>query len=236
MMIRTGMILAAGAALALTAAPGMAQTITNGFTFAVASGGDTSVGTHFHSSTGGDFGNPSGKAEVGRFFDEEVRGLSEYNLAGLSNAPSAFVTFNVFKAGGLFDGANDTPFTGTISIFAYQGNNAEDISDYQAMSFASIGSFGVGPGVSVGDVFSFDITDAFNFAIDEGFASLGIRLQAVPLNPNSQAWTFDTFRLTSDNQTSGAVPEPATWAMLILGFGAIGIAARRRKPALHASN
>ena len=30
-----------------------------------------------------------------------------------------------------------------------------------------------------------------------------------------------------------AVPEPATWAMLILGFGAIGLAARRRRRALH---
>lgn len=29
---------------------------------------------------------------------------------------------------------------------------------------------------------------------------------------------------------SGAVPEPGTWAMLLLGFGAIGVAMRRRKP------
>jgi len=29
---------------------------------------------------------------------------------------------------------------------------------------------------------------------------------------------------------SGAVPEPGTWAMMLLGFGAIGIAMRRRKP------
>ena len=28
---------------------------------------------------------------------------------------------------------------------------------------------------------------------------------------------------------SGAVPEPATWAMMIMGFGAVGMAARRRR-------
>jgi hypothetical protein len=64
-----------------------AATITNGFTFSVADGftGLSGQGTHFHSSTGGDFGNPAGKAEVGGFFgSEEVRGLSEYNLSGLS--------------------------------------------------------------------------------------------------------------------------------------------------------
>ena len=30
--------------------------------------------------------------------------------------------------------------------------------------------------------------------------------------------------------TSGAVPEPATWAMMLLGFGAMGVALRRQKP------
>ena len=29
----------------------------------------------------------------------------------------------------------------------------------------------------------------------------------------------------------GSVPEPGTWAMMLLGFGAIGFAMRRRKPA-----
>lgn len=28
----------------------------------------------------------------------------------------------------------------------------------------------------------------------------------------------------------GSVPEPTTWAMLVLGFGVVGVAARRRKP------
>lgn len=32
--------------------------------------------------------------------------------------------------------------------------------------------------------------------------------------------------------TTGAVPEPATWAMMLLGFGAIGATMRRRKPVL----
>jgi hypothetical protein len=32
--------------------------------------------------------------------------------------------------------------------------------------------------------------------------------------------------------TEGAIPEPATWAMMIAGFGLVGFAARRRRTAL----
>ena len=35
-----------------------------------------------------------------------------------------------------------------------------------------------------------------------------------------------------DDIAVNGVPEPATWAMMLLGFGAIGIGLRRRKPAL----
>ena len=41
------------------------------------------------------------------------------------------------------------------------------------------------------------------------------------------------FKQNSINMATGAVPEPATWAMMLLGFGGIGMTMRRRrKPAL----
>lgn len=39
---------------------------------------------------------------------------------------------------------------------------------------------------------------------------------------------LDNIRFEAQAMTSGAVPEPATWAMMILGFGASGWALRRR--------
>lgn len=36
-------------------------------------------------------------------------------------------------------------------------------------------------------------------------------------------------RVYGDLSIDGAVPEPATWALMILGFGAVGYAMRRRK-------
>jgi hypothetical protein len=39
-------------------------------------------------------------------------------------------------------------------------------------------------------------------------------------------WLVDSVSVT---QRGGAVPEPASWAMMIAGFGMVGMAARRRK-------
>jgi hypothetical protein len=209
----------------LLASTSHATLITNGFTFSVASSANTSIGTHYHSNTGGAFGNPAGKAEVGRFSVEEVRGLSEYDISGLGSQASAFVTFNVFKEGGLFTGVNDFPFDGTITVEAYQGNNQEDISDYQATSVGTVGSFST-TGLGVGDILSFDILSILNDAIDNNWVSLGMRLRADPLNTDGGAWTFDNFRLTTTDDST--VPAPPALALLGLGLAGIGFQRRRQ--------
>jgi hypothetical protein len=44
---------------------------------------------------------------------------------------------------------------------------------------------------------------------------------------------FDNIKITADDQGGGVpgIPEPATWALMIAGFGLVGIAARRRRAA-----
>jgi len=43
---------------------------------------------------------------------------------------------------------------------------------------------------------------------------------------------FQNFSFNSVDGVAGAVPETATWAIMLIGFGAIGISARRgrRRP------
>jgi hypothetical protein len=43
---------------------------------------------------------------------------------------------------------------------------------------------------------------------------------------DGSASAFITWRIAG-----GIIPEPSTWAMLIAGFGLVGAAARRRRPA-----
>lgn len=219
---------AIGVAIVMASGTVHAQTITNGFTFTVASaGGSCGTGTHYHSNTGGAYGNPAGKAEVGNYSSECVRGLSEYNLSGLSAASSAYVTFNVYKLGGLFTGVNDYPFSGMINVLAYDGNNTEDIADYQAASLGTVGSFST-IGLGLGDVLSFDITSFFNAAVNASKSSLGIRLQrASESSTNAGAETFDSFRLTSDNQST-VTPEPGTYLLMAAGLTGLALLRRRR--------
>jgi hypothetical protein len=48
---------------------------------------------------------------------------------------------------------------------------------------------------------------------------------------DDESWGLDNFRVTATNATTGGVPEPATWAMMLVGFGAVGGALRSRRKA-----
>lgn len=58
------------------------------------------------------------------------------------------------------------------------------------------------------------------------FAGSGPRISSVTFGSTSNSFEFD-------NLAIGAVPEPATWGMMILGFGLVGAAVRRRRTNLN---
>ena len=67
-------------------------------------------------------------------------------------------------------------------------------------------------------------------ATADGYAGGQLLTTKPAFNANSNCTTGicdANFRFTSSGATGGAVPEPATWAMLLLGFGAVGYALRR---------
>ncbi|MBN8814068.1 MAG: PEP-CTERM sorting domain-containing protein [Sphingomonas sp.] len=59
-------------------------------------------------------------------------------------------------------------------------------------------------------------------------ANFGFRWTDLNSGGNDHGLAIDNFSLTSTTGVTGAVPEPATWGMIILGFGAMAGAVRRR--------
>lgn len=188
----------------------------SGETFSVADGfsGPLGIGTHFHSNDAGSFGQLPDLAEVGDLGAEEIRGLSEFDLTGLSTFENVILTFSVFSQGGLF---GQGPSNFIIDVLSYTGNNSEDLSDFQIGTTGIIGSFDTS-GLGFGNILALDITSIFNTAIGNADNALGIRLQQ-QTSPNGGAYTFNNFQLH-------AVPEPSP--LLLMGLGLLGVWARRR--------
>ena len=68
-----------------------------------------------------------------------------------------------------------------------------------------------------------------NFVAGAGEIITGLRLTSTGI-----AFEFDTFAAENAITPGGGVPEPATWAMLLAGFGLVGVSARRRRPTVAA--
>ena len=90
-----------------------------------------------------------------------------------------------------------------------------------AISTTSSFSRLLGPGNYTVSVAAFS-----NFALgpnlSNGFQDSG------SFNGRTNAWAFDILNVNSAAQV-GAVPEPGTWALMLIGFGAVGASLRRRR-------
>lgn len=78
-----------------------------------------------------------------------------------------------------------------------------------------------------GEVRSIDVPG--HYGIDfVGFSDPGKAISQVKLNIGNDIIAMDDLRFTTAFDQAGGVPEPATWAMMIAGFGLIGATLRRR--------
>lgn len=76
--------------------------------------------------------------------------------------------------------------------------------------------------------YTFGGDDFFGFARLNGDGTLNFAFESDP-NTAIVAGSDITGPITGALDQGGAVPEPATWAMMLFGFGAMGVAFRRRR-------
>lgn len=169
-----------------------ADYLVGGNEFSVADDCFDPSGDHFHSDDGGSFGNGPDFVEVGNYSCEVVSGMVEFSLAGLLPRFTAEVNCSVYLEGGLFSGVNDFLTVFDIDVVSYNGNNAEDLSDFEIAPTYSLGSFST-DGMVVGDEVSFDVTDAYNAAL-AATSALGVRMEPAS-DPAGGAITFEQCNL-----------------------------------------
>ena len=155
------------------------------------------------------------------------------NFTGTSVGGSSTITANGGQASieGAFNLATNSPSDTlnlqTLSFRLADGGTFNNLEFNLAAAAASTVSFSFVD--NMGDVFNFA-----NVALGNGsnfFGFVGINGQSI----RSASLTFSAGGVGSVQQIrldavalSSAVPEPATWAMMLIGFGAVGHSMRKR--------
>jgi PEP-CTERM motif len=164
--------------------------------------------------------------------DRYVSGVTDYD-AYLATNPTHTRAFSGFEWFASTTAATVTYDLGAIvgiDSFALWNEEAAGIGFFDLLTSRNgvdfVSAVGAAPADTPGDrdysaqLFGFGATDA-------RFVRLAMsRCPQQPATFNGCAIGEVAFRRAA---VHGAVPEPATWAMMLLGFGAIGVAARRRK-------
>jgi PEP-CTERM motif len=152
---------------------------------------------------------------------------------GSATAPQMDITFSVngFSStsppGTLFLFASDTDFLSSGALFtALDGNSSGGSgtvtglvwggTSNTALLFSGANLIGTTGALSTPS-FHATATDPFNPAVSPFSLTLGVEV------------TRTTAGLTTGDFNVSAVPEPSTWAMMVLGFAGIGFMAYRRK-------
>ena len=138
-------------------------------------------------------------------FDNNTSGFA--SELGVQTTGSAQV-FSVFGQPSLFQ-----PFATTLFP-------SQQLGSFASYATSTPVNFSLASG-SIGFKFTLADGDHFGFARTDGALIAGLFIQGTP-----------GADLGLDSQGGAAVPEPSTWALLIVGFGATGAALRRRRMAL----
>lgn len=137
--------------------------------------------------------------------------------------PAPIVFGNTFLASGPTVGQPAIlTFTVPVSYLSFLWGSPDT---YNALSITD--NFGLTTNYTPGGM-SFPVTNGTqNFSQYVQFVGLGGHLISSASFTNVPA--TDAFEAANFNVLAAAVPEPSSWAMMLMGFGAMGVAMRRRR-------
>lgn len=171
-----------------------------------------------------------GGARVGNYYgaDYQSHGLSEFDLGGLAGqalpGSVATVSFDLTGFSNIF-AAGRAP-TGNIWAGTYRGDNQMSFLDYFPPEYRPLTVFSLDNAV-IGQHFSFDVTNAFGTALANQAPALGLLLRYSGADSNFAS--FGNFVLdVSTGAAVTAVPEPATWGLMLAGLVTVGALRKRR--------
>jgi len=181
--------------------------------------------------TGGVFRNATGG-------NGSPGGLSSWSLSGIGAHDLIDVSFTLAFLDS-WDSTDGSPAPDDLQIFV------DDVEVLRLTSAGASGSttfLGGGTQVALGGFFNsagfyydqdrivdMSTASALRFAHTGSNLKLSIRASGAGWQGDTdESWGIDNLTITSQS-AAGTVPEPATWAMMILGFGAVGSAVRRRR-------
>lgn len=177
-------------------------------------------------------GNPTGQVIGNRFID------GDFEIFDLLHAAPAFNDAVFMQAG------DDTTFS-SLNEYAPASNYGNAVLVFQRTDGQDfyLDTFDFGPFVandSPNQSASYTLT--FNFSTDPSEVvngsfdnlvgkesySVGKTISSIWIAPASgESIKVDNFLV--NNQTIAAVPEASTWAMMLIGFGAVGASVRRKR-------
>jgi hypothetical protein len=162
-----------------------------------------------------------------------ISGLSPYGATVFAPNPydgNGYFGIGVSPASLTLAGANGAMFS-SISFFVgtLDSYNIVDLLDTAGNVIGSYNGVQMydqnGALPPTGNIASSAINRRITFTGTNGTTYGGIRF--ANSGKSNQAFEFDNVSFTAP--VAAAVPEPATWAMMLIGFGAIGAAVRRRR-------
>ncbi|MBZ6379495.1 hypothetical protein B5C34_07500 [Pacificimonas flava] len=202
----------AASLLAVSSAPGSALVITSDSLSIL---GDGNTGSSVV---------PIDFAQIGGDGSSISRAVAEFDISVFDEDTKVTLSFVVDEANGC---CGQATFDGFFGLVQYEGDNLLEVADYQATSLGTIANLPIsGATTSAGDRFELDVTQSFNFAVQQGHEAFGVILFHTPESTASQSWGFSNFALELE-EANIAVPGPGSLGLLGLALCLLGFSRRK---------